>query len=569
MRCFLASALLCGAAATVSAQRIAGLVPCRGQRIDSITIDAQAPTVTGLRRVPVIGDVVRQTHVITRDEVIRGFLLLHVGQRCSELRRAESERILRAQPFLADATIDVLGNDRGGVDLDVKTIDEASLVLSGAVAGQSPALRGVKIGSANLAGLGVSTTASWRYERALDDKLELRASDYQFAGRPYVLSLTAIRDPLGRDDHIEMTLPFRTDVQRFAWRTLIGESRGHARFMPRDSGVLTLAFGREYAEAGGIGRLGPPGKLSLFGLSMSNERSHPDSMAEVLDEDGLHPDTAAAFAGRFVETRAARVNALVGLRGIRFIRARGFDALRATQDVPVGLQIGALVGRGVNAFGANSNDLFVASDLYIGMGSPRRVYRLQMQGEGRRVIGGKQWEGMVASGRIARYSRPTDNRTRIISTEWSGTHRVRVPHALSLSVPEGGMRGFRDAPEVAARRAIVRMDEQQYLGSPFSFGDLGLGLFADAGRLWAGDLPYGETTPIRGAAGASILLAIPRRSTRMWRLELAVPMTPIPGGHRWEMRLSHADRTSFFWREPSDVDAARARAVPASIYNWP
>ena len=59
------------------------------------------------------------------------------------------------------------------------------------------------------------------------------------------------------------------------------------------------------------------------------------------------------------------------------------------------------------------------------------------------------------------------------------------------------------------------------------------------------------------------------RSTRMWRLEFAAPMNPEPGASKWQVRVAHSDRTSFFWREPADVDAARARAVPASIYNWP
>ena len=122
--------LLCAGASPLAAQRTTGLVPCRGQRIDSISIDAQAPTVAGLRRVPVVGNVVRETHVVTRDEIIRRFLLLHVRGRCSELRRAESERILRAQPFIADANIDVVGNARGGVNLEIHTIDEASFAQS-------------------------------------------------------------------------------------------------------------------------------------------------------------------------------------------------------------------------------------------------------------------------------------------------------------------------------------------------------------------------------------------------------------------------------------------------------
>ena len=543
--------------------------PCRGQRIEAITIDAQAPTVAGLRKVPVVGNIVRETHVITRDDVIRKYLLLHVGDRCSNLRVAESERILRAQPFIADAQIDVLPGARGGVNLDVHTIDEAALILSGSVAAAAPTIRGVKVGNANLSGMGVATSVAWRHQPFYDDRVELRVADYDFGRRPHVLGLNSLRDPLGRDDRAEIALPFRTDLQRAAWRTLIGESRGHAQFVQRDSGRLLLGYAREYAEIGGIGRIGPPGRLSLIGLSLTNERAWPDSAAVRWTETGFQPDTAAAFSGRFRETRTARVNALIGVRGLRFIRVRGFDALRGTQDIPLGLQIGTLVGRSVPAFGANSNDVFVASDLYFAVGTRRDAYRLQFQGEGRRPRGSKEWDGLVGSGRLSRYSRMADWRTLIFSIEWSGTSHVLVPHALSLGTPDGGMRGFENSATVGGRRGILRLDEQYYLGSPFAFGDLGLGWFVDAGQLWAGDVPYGVNTPVKYSAGAALLLAVPRRSTRTWRLEVAAPMHTERGVAKWQLRLTHTDKTTFFWREPSDVDAARARAVPASIYNWP
>jgi hypothetical protein len=560
-----ALALSVGAAGLAAAQSPA---PCLSQRIDSIAIDVDAPTVSGLRRVPIVYDVARNTHVTTRAEVIRGFLLLREGDYCDELRRAESERILRAQPFIADATIDVRPHPRGGVTLDVRTIDEASMILSAGIQSGTPQVRSVKVGSGNIGGLGILGSLAWRHNPHFDDRLQVRIADYQFAGQPYLLSLASLREPFGRDERAEMSLPFRTDVQRFAWRTVIGESRGHALFTQRDSGRLTLGYGREYAEAGGIARAGPPGRLSLLGLSITNERSWPDSGVRLITDTGFRSDTAAGFT-RFAETRAARVNLLMGVRGIRFIRVRGYDALRGLQDVPLGLQFGTLVGRSIEAFGSNSNDVFVASDLYLGIGNQRITYRLQAQGEGRRVRGSNQWDGLIGSGRISRYLRVSSTRTRMMSVEWSGTARVLVPHSLSLGVPDGGIRGFRDAPAIGGRRAIARVDEQFFLGTPFDFGDLGFGWFVDAGKLWKGDLPYGETTPERAAAGISLLLAVPTRSTRMWRLEFAAPINRERGGRSWELRLSHADRTTFFWREPPDVDAARARAVPASVYSWP
>lgn len=546
-----------------------GAVACAGQRVDSIIFDAQAPTVTGLQRVPVVGRVVREAHVVTRHRVIRNFLLLEQGDRCLELRRAESERILRAQPFIADASIEVVPNRRGGVDLHVETIDEASMIVSGSIRSDAPTVRAVKLGSSNLGGLGVHASASWRYQEAFNDRMELRLSDYQLMGQPYVASFLVYRDPLTRDDRVEFMYPFRTDLQRLAWRAMARESRTHALFADRDSGQLALSYRREHGEVGGLARVGPPGALSILGFSLTSERNMPDSMPARVTDLGLFPDTAVGLAGRFPRTNASRVNALVGVRGIRFMRVRGMDALRGVQDVPVGFQLGGLVGRGINLFGAASNDVLVAGEMYLGFGHPRRTYRLQLQSEARRTLGTKEWDGMVTSGRIARHSRVSERHTRVVAVEWSAAHRVKVPHSLTLEAPEGGIRGYRGATSVGARRVIGRIDESVYIASPLDFGDLGLAAFVDVGRIWRGDLPYGSNTAERGSAGISMLLAIPMRSTRTWRLEYAVPLNRVPGARSWELRLTHRDLTSFFWREPADVAGARARAVPVSVYNWP
>jgi hypothetical protein len=68
-------------------------------------------------------------HTTTQPNVIHRFLLLAEGDACDELRRAESERILRAQPFIAEATVRVVANANGGVDLDVVTTDEVLTML--------------------------------------------------------------------------------------------------------------------------------------------------------------------------------------------------------------------------------------------------------------------------------------------------------------------------------------------------------------------------------------------------------------------------------------------------------
>src|SRR5690349_5726843 len=99
------------------------VTPCVGQPIEQIIIYAEAPSVANLRRVPVLARLARTLHTTTQIELIERFLLFKAGDRCSSLRRAESERILRAQPYIADADIFIVPNDDGTVDAEVRTSD--------------------------------------------------------------------------------------------------------------------------------------------------------------------------------------------------------------------------------------------------------------------------------------------------------------------------------------------------------------------------------------------------------------------------------------------------------------
>ncbi|HKN68871.1 MAG TPA: hypothetical protein VJW73_21450, partial [Gemmatimonadaceae bacterium] len=72
----------------------------------------------------------------------------------------------------------------------------------------------------------------------------------------------------------------------------------------------------------------------------------------------------------------------------------------------------------------------------------------------------------------------------------------------------------------------------------------------------------------RASLGFSILGSVPPRSARLWRLDIALPLNPR-GPRRLELRILSTNQTSFFWREPDDVQLGRERTVPSSIFNWP
>ena len=170
-------------------------------------------------------------HVTTKPGVIERFLALQVGDKCTELRRAESERILRVQPFLADADVVAIPDGSGGVILDVSTVDEVSLILGGGVSAHSPHITSARLGEANLLGTAMYVVGNWTHGRRFRDVLQGKITDYQFLGRPYQLAAWGGRRELGSYWATEASHPFLTDLQRLSWRTTSGRDDGYYYFV--------------------------------------------------------------------------------------------------------------------------------------------------------------------------------------------------------------------------------------------------------------------------------------------------------------------------------------------------
>ena len=543
-------------------------VACTGQKVNGIVIHSFAPTIAALRDVPVLAELARSIHATTRPDIVRRYLLMARGDSCTELRRAESERILRAQPFLADASVQAFESDSGGVDLEVRTIDETSAVFGANLTSSSPFLRSTRIGSSNLGGAGMYLVGNWRHDPRFRDGYGIRFTDYQFGALPYILNIEGQQNPLGDHWQIGSAHPFLTDLQRQAWSATAGANDDYVFFAPEVDRQHALSIRRQYFDIGGLIRVGPPGLLNLFGASVSGERETPSEEPVLITPVGKLVDTTTAFDGRYTSHRIARLNALWGIRKIEFVRVRGFDALTATQDIPVGFQLGTQVGRSMPALGARDNDVFLSGDLYGGVASEKTAVRMQLQGEARRSNDENQWDGVVTSGRAAHYLKVDDEQTLITSVEWSGGWRMRIPFALTLGEELGGVRGYSRDIRPGGQRGIVRVEDRFLLGRPLGLGDAGFAVFADAGRLWKGDVPFGESSPVRASLGFSVLGSVPPRSARLWRLDVALPVNPR-GSRRLELRILSTNQTSFFWREPDDVQLARERTVPSSIFNWP
>ncbi len=544
-------------------------VTCKGERISRIDINANPPfRITGNTMWQRFGRFAAREHVTTREAVLLRYLALQLGDRCTEVRRAESERILRAQPFIADATVLAYADGSGGVILNVTTVDEVSLILGVGLTAKSPHLHALRLGEDNLLGSAIHADAQWKKATNFRDIYAGKVIDYQFLGRPYQLRAEGGRRELGRDWATELSHPFLTDLQRFSWRTTAGDETGYFYFRRPNADPAALHIGRSYSDIGGVVRIGPPlGRLALVGGSISFEDESPGTQPVLVTDTALVPDTSTALINRYTQHQTARLNFLWGVRNVRFLPVIGFDALEGAQDLRTGVQVATLIGKGARFLRGKERDMFGSTDLYVGMATPISYAALNIAGEGRRDEDGN-WDGILAHGRAALYLKPFNRQTWLSHLTWSGGWRQRIPFQLTFADRDGGLRGFKTAEVGGARRLIGHVEDRYLIGRYKQLATVALAGFAEAGKIWAGDSPFGVNTPLYASTGFSILAASPPQSRRTLRVDFAFPVRG-ERKHNWEVRLTAGDLTRTFRTEPRDIFNSRGRSVPASVFNWP
>src|SRR5206468_12437443 len=131
------------------------------------------------------------------------------------------------------------------------------------------------------------------------------------------------------------------------------------------------------------------------------------------------PDTSTAMMNRLQRGRSTRINALWGLRSVRYLRVSGFDALEGAEDLRTGTEISTLVGKGIKALGGADDDMFVSGDVYLGFGSRSSFAALDFSSEGRKLREG-DWDGVLTHGRGAIYLKPFVRHPLIANATWSG-----------------------------------------------------------------------------------------------------------------------------------------------------
>jgi hypothetical protein len=284
----------CGAVSAQDSTRT--VAACDGKIVSAVAITPRDPSFLqvprGLRR---LARGVGLIHTTSKAEVIGRFLLLEVGRRCTERQRAESERILRVQPFVADATVRAVPDAAGGVRIEVETIDEIPTVFAMRFRGMRPSA--LRFGNGNVGGQGVYLAVGVERGFAYRTGVRVHGVAYQAFGRPYRFELVAERAPIASALTLALGHTFLTDLQRAAWHVGYGDVNRYLTFVPPEGDAPSLGVRRRFWDLGGVRRVGLGRRRAFVGALLTKEDVTPARRVVVVSDSGLVVDTSATLDG--------------------------------------------------------------------------------------------------------------------------------------------------------------------------------------------------------------------------------------------------------------------------------
>lgn len=550
----------------------AALATCNGETITRIDIYRFAPAPRGVRaQERAANDPAARGQLRDSDPaVIRAYLRLREGAPCLEQNREDSERMLRLQRFIASAAITPVPDGPGKVRIRVDVVEEFSLVLGGGTAGLQ--LDEVRLGTLDFLGRGTTLIGSLKRGGAYRAGIGAQYAQPGFLGRPASIAVAGAFEPLGGNARISVVRPLLAEGQANAFLVQLATEE---RYDPMYRDALETASARVQRSAYQIGlmhRIGRPGRgvIGLAGVAALGSYVEVDTALVFVTDSGLSAVNDGALSGRYGVDQRHHVAAVLGVRALRFRRAERFDALRAEQDIAQGMETVLLFGPSVQG---NRDDL-MAMGLYLGAGSTRSFVSLQGRVEGRVQDAARNgapdgaWRFGVGHVHLTWHSLPTDRRTRTLTLQGSVLGGHPLPMQLTMRDGEGGLLAHLGSTRAGGGRVVARLEDRWLLTSPRAPMDLAVGTFADAGRLWAGDVPFGVDSPVMASAGISILAAYPSGGKRTFRVDIGVPFARGPGDKGVAIRFTAYDRGSSRQREPRDVRRSRFETGPATAIRW-
>ncbi|MGH7506257.1 MAG: BamA/TamA family outer membrane protein, partial [Longimicrobiales bacterium] len=376
----------------------------------------------------------------------------------------------------------------------------------------------------------------------------------QFAGTRWDVTGELGRTRAGTFVHQEIAYPFVGEVSKWGGRQSFRRDDQFFDYIVNDDPSLRahhvlLPLREKFFDMTVTRRIGERGNMALVGGGISFQELDYPGNVEIAPEgnfDEREPADSAAAAPVLRQTErltSIRLALLLGYRSVEWVERRGFDSLRGEQDIRLGAETGLAFARSIPAL-EEDDDTYITVTLYTGLEAGPALFALRSRADVRRDLDAPaadaEWEDLYGEAELFAYWRPApDSRhTALFRAAAAGAWNTRTPFQLTLG-GERALRGYDVERFPGGRRIILTLEERFYLGWPFKdVFDTGITLFADAGRIWPGDAPFGMDSDWRASAGFGIRQNFPAGSRTTYRIDLAWPIEAGTGLGDFRLRLS-------------------------------
>jgi hypothetical protein len=498
-------------------------------------------------------------HVRTAPSFIRRELLVAEGDCFDPFLVSESERLLDQYGFLSQARITHEDDGSGGRRLLVSTRDEWSTKVDvGVTYDAGPNLEKLQVTEENFLGQGVFAEFTHRERRETKTQAFGLATPRLFGRTDASIAWGQARP--GHFFHQYLRYPFIGETGDYSVRQ--GFDRGTTFFSYSTDGAeaysqVLVPVHRELVELSAARRFGGPGRSVIAGLTITRDVWRFDGTPEVVladDFDDLQPfpgPLPTLLADHLRPSASTRVALQLGTRRYTYREFEGLDAVRDRMLVSVGVFAGLTVGRGLGIFAPEGvravDDVFGRGHVSFGAPVGSSLFHGGLTIESRRDAG--QWRDVLADTDLVAYLRSEAfaSHTIFARASFAGGWNTELPFQLSL----GGREGVRSLVEdrfPGGRMARFVLEDRVVLPwPPPGVGDLGLTAFADLGRIWRGNVPYGVDSGWEAALGLGVRIGLPANTRNAWRADVAFPVGPGGGDPIFRVTFElNRLRTGFF-----------------------
>jgi hemolysin activation/secretion protein len=415
-------------------------------------------------------------HISTRGETVRQQLLFQSGEPFHRRVLDETERLLRGQRYLNEASVTVVRyNEDNTVDVEVRVHDVWTLspgISFGRKGGENNTR--MKFEDTNFLGLGkqISMARSSDVDRTT---WRLTYVDPHLFGSWWTLSSAYSSMSDGSEQALALSRPFYALDSR--WSANLGASH-------EDSAISRYSLGKR------IERFDMSERQFEIGGGIS---------------DGLHDGWTVRYLGGFrydARSFATRLNEpnvaipddrtvaypWVGVEVIEdnYLSTRNLDQIGRTEDVYLGRSARLEAGFASTAFGSTRDALVLNGTLQAGADLDHERYLIHTLGWHGRLEDGSIADAVLdANSRI--YMRQSERSVFFASVSASLTSHLDPEKQLLLG-GDNGLRGYPLRYQAGKTNALLTLEERFYSSwQPLKLFNVGAAVFYDAGRSWGQD----------------------------------------------------------------------------------